>query len=107
MKKTCRRCVFVCLLLGLNFVYSSSAFAEAQENPQQQQQKQQMSPEQMSAYMKGMMKSMLDVYSSPETAQGLARFYKALYDALIKEGFTKQEALQIVLAQGSLIKSGK
>jgi hypothetical protein len=33
----------------------------------------------------------------PETAAKLAAFNKNLYDALIEQGFTKEEAFQIVL----------
>ena len=41
--------------------------------------------------------SLLDFMSKPETARKIARAKKALYDALVNEGFTKDEALRIIL----------
>ncbi len=42
----------------------------------------------------------LQVAEKPETAVRLATFKKRLYDALVKQGFTKQEAFQIMLQTG-------
>ena len=36
----------------------------------------------------------------PETIERLARFARRYYDALVKEGFSKEEALQIVAGAG-------
>lgn len=41
---------------------------------------------------------LLDHDARPETARRIARAKKALYDALIAEGFTKEEAFRLVLA---------
>jgi len=41
--------------------------------------------------------SALDYLARPETAQKLAKAKKQLYDALIAEGFTKDEAFRIIL----------
>jgi hypothetical protein len=42
--------------------------------------------------------SLLDYQARPETAQKIAKGKKALYDALIAEGFRKEEAFQLILA---------
>lgn len=43
-----------------------------------------------------MMDGLLGLLSKPETAQKLAHYQKTYYDALIKEGFPPESALQIV-----------
>ena len=60
---------------------------------------QQMGP-MMGMMMKGMMKAMLEFFSEPETAEKLATFTKNYYDALIKKGFTPEQALKIIIGQG-------
>jgi len=42
----------------------------------------------------------LKIAEKPETATRLAVFKKNLYDALIKQGFSKQDAFQIMLQTG-------
>lgn len=54
----------------------------------------------MGMMMKGMMKAMLELFSEPETAEKLATFTKNYYDALIRKGFTPEQALKIVIGQG-------
>lgn len=57
------------------------------------------------AFTPGLIKfydAILDYQARPETAQKLARAKKVLYDALIAEGFTKDEALRIILASQDL-----
>lgn len=49
------------------------------------------------------MTAMLQLFSSPDMTKLQAGYYKNLYDSLIKSGFDKSQALQIVTAQGSLI----
>jgi len=46
--------------------------------------------------------SVLDYQARPETAQKIAKAKKALYDALIAEGFTKDEAFRIILTNQEL-----
>ncbi|MDR3401636.1 MAG: hypothetical protein P4L99_03975 [Chthoniobacter sp.] len=41
--------------------------------------------------------SLLDFMAKPETARKIAKAKKSLYDALVNEGFTKDEALRIIL----------
>ena len=43
-----------------------------------------------------MYNGMLDVMSKPETIAKMAHSHKLYFDALIKEGFTREEALKIV-----------
>jgi hypothetical protein len=60
---------------------------------------------QQMAPMMGQMAAMtlegtLTALAKPENAERLADFTKHYYDALIKRGFTKDQALQIVVAVG-------
>jgi hypothetical protein len=65
-------------------------------------------PEQMQQMMGPMMAQMATVMleatftalAKSENTERLADFTKHYYDALIKRGFTKEEALQIVIATG-------
>ena len=56
-----------------------------------------------------MIEAQLKYAALPETAERLATFKKNLYDALQRKGFSKAEALQIVMATGipSASPSGK
>ena len=54
----------------------------------------------MGQMMESMMEGMLKVMAKPENAERLATFTRNYYDALVRKGFTKQEALQIVMATG-------
>jgi type II secretory pathway component HofQ len=54
----------------------------------------------------GLYDALLDYAGKPETAQRLAKATRALYDALIAEGFSKEEAFQIVLSDRGLPTSG-
>lgn len=44
-----------------------------------------------------MIEAQLKIGEKPETARSLAAFKKNLYDALIKQGFSKKEAFDIML----------
>jgi hypothetical protein len=50
--------------------------------------------------MQAMVEGTLKAFEKPETIERLARFSRRYYDALIKQGFTKEEALQIVAGSG-------
>lgn len=54
----------------------------------------------------GLYDALLDYAGKPETAQRLAKATRALYDALIAEGFSKEEAFQIVLSDRGLPSPG-
>ena len=44
------------------------------------------------------MRATLTELAKPETSALLARFQKQHFDALVKEGFTREEALRVVCA---------
>lgn len=50
----------------------------------------------ISKMMEAMIKTQLNVVSQRESAEKLAIYARNFYDELIKQGFSKQEALQIV-----------
>ena len=50
--------------------------------------------------MQAMVEGTLKAFEKPETIERLARFSRRYYDALMKQGFTKEEALQIVAGSG-------
>lgn len=50
--------------------------------------------------MQAMVEGTLKAFEKPETIDRLARFSRRYYDALIKQGFSKEEALQIVAGSG-------
>jgi hypothetical protein len=58
--------------------------------------------------MQAMVEGTLKAFEKPETIERLARFSRRYYDALIKQGFTKEEALQIVAGSGiAAVRAGK
>jgi hypothetical protein len=75
------------------------AAAQQPVNPDAAQMQQMMGP-MMAQMATVMLESTLTVLAKPENAERLADFTKHYYDALIKRGFTKEEALQIVVATG-------
>lgn len=54
----------------------------------------------MGQMMEAMMDGMLKAMAKPENVERLASFTRAYYEALMRKGFTKEEALQIVVAMG-------
>ena len=50
----------------------------------------------MGAMTETMIDAQLKVAAKPETAERIAHFKKNLYKALVKEGFTKKEAMEIM-----------
>ena len=55
-----------------------------------------------------MIDSILDQLATPETAAKLAKFQKQHYDALVKEGFSHEDAMRIVASTGiPFMSSGK
>ena len=59
---------------------------------------------QMGPMYESMMQSMIEgsmkAFEKPETIERLARFARRYYEALIKQGFSKEEALEIVAGAG-------
>jgi 1,2-phenylacetyl-CoA epoxidase catalytic subunit len=88
------------LLIGsLVFALSTGWIANAKEKPVTKEQAQAAIDTVMPVAVK-MAESMADlqltILSKPETAEKLARYVKNLNEALIKEGFSKEETLKIV-----------
>jgi hypothetical protein len=88
-------------------VVAAASFCQAQEETMSQEQQQAMIQQQkdsmvpmLGQMMKAMLSSTFDVLSEPESAEKLASFTKNYYDALIKKGFSKDEALKIVTSVG-------
>ena len=50
--------------------------------------------------MQAMLRSTLAALSEPEVAEQMATFTRNYYDALVAKGFSRDEALRIVLAHG-------
>lgn len=93
--------IMVCAALALAAPRVGAAQEPQPNDPQAmiQQQMQMMGP-MMGMMMEGMMESMLATLAKPQTAERLATFTKSYYDALVRKGFTKEEALRIVTAVG-------
>ncbi len=64
-----------------------------------------MSKEEMKEAMQTMVTMMLDVYSGHELAKTMAAYYWQLYNELQKAGFSKEEAIRIIVAQGNVFSS--
>lgn len=71
-----------------------------EETQAQVQQTMQMMTPMFGQMMKVMMEAQLEVLANPASADKLASYTKNYYDALIKKGFSKEDALRIVLAVG-------
>jgi hypothetical protein len=81
------------------FVLFAHRAAAQQPTPDAAQMQQMMVP-MMSQMATVMLESTLTALAKPENTDRLADFTKHYYDALIKRGFTKEEALQLVAAMG-------
>lgn len=94
MKKTL---VALCFL-GLAGVSSVSA-QQQQMSPQQMQQMMQQQMQMMGPMLDRMtrtqMNAQFDILAQPETADKLAAYTRNYYQALLKRGFSKEEALAI------------
>jgi hypothetical protein len=90
-----------------------SSTAPAQTPPAAQPPDMAQMLESMLPMMTRMMESTIDIQlkaaEKPETAQRLARFKRQLYEALLRQGFAKEDALQIVIhtLPPSAVPSGK
>jgi hypothetical protein len=74
--------------------------AIAQQPTTEAAQMQQMMVPMMSQMAAVMLESTLTTLAKPENAERLADFTKNYYDALVKRGFTKEQALQLVATMG-------
>ena len=71
----------------------------ARETAEMRQQMQGMMP-MMADVMRQATQSTMAVLVEPETAQSLARFTRNYYTALVAQGFTEEQAIQIVSSVG-------
>ena len=91
---------------ALGFILLAPGQAEGQQPPKpdsmraQMEQASAMMGPMMGQMMEAMMEGMLRVMAKPENIDRLATFTRNYYEALIRKGFTKDEALQIVVAAG-------
>lgn len=76
-----------------------------QKQPSQEEIMQMMGP-MMGTMMENMMDTMFKVLAKPENAERLATFTRNYYEALIKKGFSKEEALQMAKTMGMPALSG-
>ena len=61
----------------------------------------------MGSMVESMMSAMLKFYGQPETANAIATFTRNYYEALVKHGFTEEQALKIVSNVGIPTMSGR
>ena len=61
---------------------------------------------QLTAFATGVMDGYLDYLGKRETAKKLATFQKNYYDALIEQGFTKDQAFELLLRFGNPLADG-
>lgn len=91
---------FFCIV-ALGFVFLCPKMALAQQPPKvppSSDQNLNAMGEQMGIVLGLSMRVTLTELAKPETASLLAKFQKEHFDALVKEGFTHEEALRIVCA---------
>ena len=93
------------LIGGLLLVLSAISISQAEEKkpaPSPQESKQQLEDTfgamipLTGKMVEAMMETQLTVLAKPESAEKVARYIKNLHDALIKQGFSKDEAMKIV-----------
>ena len=78
---------------------SAAQGAQRQPTAEQQDQLAPMAP-MMGQMMQVMLQSTLRALAMPEAAEQLATFTRNYFDALVAKGFTREEALRIVMAHG-------
>lgn len=95
--------LFVALSVFVLPLISPAAFAQdlqLQFSPADQQMMMNQMIPVMEQMMKTMMKAQLDVLAEQKTAKQMATYTKNLYDALIEQGFSKEESLEIAMRLG-------
>lgn len=96
-----RKVVFVVLMLLISSVAvaGNKKTSAAEEQATIRQSMQMMTP-MLGQMAKSMMEAELNILAAPDTAKKLASFTKNYYDALIRQGFTKEDALKITMSAG-------
>ncbi len=93
--------IFITITLSL--VIHTFSYAEEQSQQVPPYQVYEAMEQMMPAMIRMMVDTMLDIYSDPTVAEKEATYAKNLYDALLKKGFSKEEAINIVVAFGNPI----
>jgi len=91
--------------IALLLVFCGTAVAQEKKiTPEEaqaiKQQTMQMMLPMFGEMMKATMEAQLEVLANPATTEKLASYAKNYYEALIKKGFSKDDALRIVMAIG-------
>ena len=101
MEKTARKIVAASIIiLSIIFVDTNPVLAQETEKKMSPEQAQAMM-EQMLPMVTMMFRIMLEFFADPRTAKMEAAHARNLYDALQKKGFSKEEALAIVVGYGN------
>ena len=95
--------IIIILLLGILIAFPIYLFSQEGNAPPQQSEKMKKMFNAMSPLYGKMAqnaaKTKLNILEDPNTATKIAIFTKNLYDALVEQGFSKNEALEIVKSQ--------
>ena len=112
------RAVFAVIILQATWAITGVTHAEATAEPSQQEaasteekqengrQAMQEMQQMMPLMIQGMLNAMHQYYSNPEVAKIEAVHVRNFYEALIEQGFTPEEALQIVVGYGNPVSMG-
>ncbi len=99
-----KKCSFGLLLLALTIGFNGNVYSQDNMTPAEQEQMMQQTMQSMLPFMGQMMKIMMEVQfqvlADPKTADRLAEYTKNYYDALVKKGFSKDDALKIAMNMG-------
>ena len=92
------------ILLLTSFYVSTANAQQPQVSPDQMEQMMQRQMQMMGPMFgemtRIMMQAQFEVLAKPETAEKLAAYTRNYYNALVKQGFSKQEALEIAMNIG-------
>jgi hypothetical protein len=99
IKKIAIAVAVLTLLISSLALAGDNKTTPAEEQAKIQQSMQMMTP-MFGQMAKSMMEAGLDILADPQTANKLASFTKNYYDALVKQGFTKEYALKITMSAG-------
>jgi len=90
----------VCALLFVLVSVTNAQEKRPQPSPEEVRQQMEVAFGAMAPMMGKMMEAMIEaqlaVVSKPDSAEKMARYVKNFYQALIKQGFSKEEAFKIV-----------
>jgi hypothetical protein len=94
-----KKLLLVFLLFGVVSI-SNAQEARPQSSPEELRKQMEMTLGMMAPMIGKMMEAMIEaqltVVSKPESAEKMAQYVKNFYEALMKQGFSREEALKIV-----------